>query len=230
MYETSSKSQARSPIGAHTHQAALPSSFAIPAPPNNTSNEHKVLRDPRNVTSTSPHLATSRFPATTTKIALPRLQTRQNYCAYHEKSQYHIFMPSAKFTLHHRFGMISTRSEHTTTHQNHNFSCGAWDWDWPRKNPTQIHNVTATSNTPKAPPSKRHKTMHLHSEIMLHASTSYVSACVLANSHKSDTSCFHPKPCPKASPNVNAIAPYRGRLRSLRQRVANATPPPDPQS
>ena len=35
--ETSSKSQAETPIGAHTHthHAALPSSFAIPAPPNN---------------------------------------------------------------------------------------------------------------------------------------------------------------------------------------------------
>ena len=34
-HETSSKSQAGKPIGARTHQAALPSSFAIPAPPNN---------------------------------------------------------------------------------------------------------------------------------------------------------------------------------------------------
>ena len=34
-YETSSKSQAETPIGAHTHHAALPSSFVIPAPPNN---------------------------------------------------------------------------------------------------------------------------------------------------------------------------------------------------
>ena len=34
-YETSSKSQAETSIGAHTHHAALPSSFAIPAPPNN---------------------------------------------------------------------------------------------------------------------------------------------------------------------------------------------------
>ena len=34
-YETSSKSQVETPIGAHTHHAALPSSFAIPASPNN---------------------------------------------------------------------------------------------------------------------------------------------------------------------------------------------------
>ena len=87
-YETSSKSQAETPIGAHTHHAALPSSFASPAPPNNTrshanptvtatftsttthdltvpcachesfrihtSNAHKVLRLPRNVTSVTP--------------------------------------------------------------------------------------------------------------------------------------------------------------------------------
>ena len=33
-YETSSKSQAETPIAEHTHHAALPSSFAIPAPPN----------------------------------------------------------------------------------------------------------------------------------------------------------------------------------------------------
>ena len=35
-YETSSKSQAETPIGANTHHTALPSSFAIPAPPSNT--------------------------------------------------------------------------------------------------------------------------------------------------------------------------------------------------
>ena len=34
-------------------------------------------------------------------------------------------------------------------------------------------------------------------------------------SHESDTSCFHPKPAPKASPNVSAIAPYCGRLRTV---------------
>ena len=94
----------------HTHHAALPSSFAIPAPPNNT----RTLANP-NVTTTfipqltqphhslrlanlsastrltrtkhcachemSPpsHLATSRFPAPATKIALPHLKTRTTF-------------------------------------------------------------------------------------------------------------------------------------------------------
>ena len=107
----------------HTHHAALPSNFAIPAPPNDTrshanpnvtatftstithdlaipcachesfrihtSNVHKVLRLPRNVTSVTPpsHLATSRFPAPATKIALPHLKISTKYCdcACHEK-------------------------------------------------------------------------------------------------------------------------------------------------
>ena len=136
-------------------------------------------------------------------------------------------MPSAKFTLHHRFGMISTRSEHTTTHQNHNFSCGAWDW--PRKNryanPQCHSNIQHPKSTTLQTAYKTMRTCTVKS-LRLHASTSYVSACFLANSHKSDTSCFHPKPCPKASPNVNAIALLPadgcGRLRTVtngRQRL-----------
>ena len=106
-------------IGAHTHthHAALPSSFAIPAPTNNirshadpnvtatftsttthnltipcachesfrihTSNAHKVLRLPRNVTSVTPRNLT--IPSPTTRIALPRLKTRTKSCACHEK-------------------------------------------------------------------------------------------------------------------------------------------------
>ena len=75
--------------------------------------------------------------------------------------------------------------------------------------------VTATSNTPKTAPPKRqsqsdceenwgsHKTKMLHLLVKSLASTRF-----LAISRESDTSCFHPKPSPKASPNVSAIAPY----------------------
>ena len=53
------------------------------------------------------------------------------------------------------------------------------------------------------------------SEIILHTSTSYVSTWFLAISHESDTSCFHPKQSPKASPNGSALASYRERLQTV---------------
>ena len=53
-YETSSKSQAETPIGAHTHHAALPSSFAIPAPPNNI-RSHANPNGTATFTSTTTH-------------------------------------------------------------------------------------------------------------------------------------------------------------------------------
>ena len=53
-YETSSKSQAETPIGAHTHHAALPSSFAIPAPPNNI-RSHAYPNVTATFTSTTTH-------------------------------------------------------------------------------------------------------------------------------------------------------------------------------
>ena len=65
-----------------THNLTIPctchESFRV-----DTSNAHKVLRLPRNVTSVT--LATSRFPAPATRIALPRLKTRTKSCAGHEK-------------------------------------------------------------------------------------------------------------------------------------------------
>ena len=76
--------------------------------------------------------------------------------------------------------------------------------------------------------------LRLRIEFILHASSSHISTRFLTNSHESDTSCFHPKPSPKASPNVSAIAPYCERLttvavaRTLGQRVANRALPPDP--
>ena len=52
--ETSSKSPAETPIGAHTHHAALPSSFAIPAPPNDT-RSHANPNVTATFTSTTTH-------------------------------------------------------------------------------------------------------------------------------------------------------------------------------
>ena len=116
----------------HTHHAALPSSFAIPAPPNNIRSHANpnvtatFTSIPQLTTSRFPappsHLATSPFPAPATRIALPRLKTHTKYCACHEKWQYHLMSASTKFTPHHTFGMISTRSEHTPIHQNRHFS------------------------------------------------------------------------------------------------------------
>ena len=91
----------------HTHHAALPGSFAIPAPPNNI-RSHTNPNVTATFTSTTTHnltipctchekycachkmsppshLATSRFPAPATRIALPRLKTRTKSCACHEK-------------------------------------------------------------------------------------------------------------------------------------------------
>ena len=68
-HETSSKSPAETPIGAHTHHAALPSSFAIPAPPNDTRSHANP-----NVTAT--------FTSTTThNLPIP--------CACHESFRVH---------------------------------------------------------------------------------------------------------------------------------------------
>ena len=72
-YETSSKSQAETPVGAHTHHAALPSSFASPAPPNNT-------RSHANPT------VTATFTSTTTHdLTIP--------CACHESFRIHMSNP-----------------------------------------------------------------------------------------------------------------------------------------
>ena len=112
----------------------------------------------------SPHLATSRLPSPATKIALPHLKTRTKYCACHKKWQYHIFVASAKFAPHARNDCdmpptkIATLAE--TCHE--------------KSLKRKSQNVTATSNSPKTPPSKRqsqsdceenwgsHTTMHLH--------------------------------------------------------------------
>ena len=46
-------------------------------------------------------------------------------------------------------------------------------------------------------------------------SSSYISTRFLAISHESDTSRFHPKPTPKASPNGTAIETSYGRLQTV---------------
>ena len=110
----------------HTHHAALPSSFATPAPPNNT-RSHANPNVTATFTSTTTHdltipcachesfrIHTSnahkvlRLPRQVTSVT-PRNLTIS--CAYH-----------TKFAPHHTFGMISTRSEHTPIHQNQHFS------------------------------------------------------------------------------------------------------------
>ena len=53
-HETSSKSPAEIPIGAHTHHAALPSSFAIAAPPSDT-RSHANPNVTATFTSTTTH-------------------------------------------------------------------------------------------------------------------------------------------------------------------------------
>ena len=68
----------------HPHHAALPRSFAIPAPPNSIRSHANP-----NVTATfTTHNLTipcARFPAPATRIALPRLKARTKSCACHEK-------------------------------------------------------------------------------------------------------------------------------------------------
>ena len=98
----------------HTHHAALPSSFTIPAPPNN-------IRSHANPT------VTATFTSTTThNLTIP--------CACHEnrtstpQSPHEVLRLPRKVTIasHVRlwctFGVISTRSEHTPIHQNRHFS------------------------------------------------------------------------------------------------------------
>ena len=60
-YKASSKSQGEAP-SEHTHQAALPSSLAVPAPPNSARSHVSQRHSP------PPQLAISRFPAPPTKI------------------------------------------------------------------------------------------------------------------------------------------------------------------
>ena len=109
-YETSSKSEAETPIGVHTSRIPA-KQFRDSSPPNNTRSHanpnvtatftsttthnltipcacHESVRvHTSNAHEMSPpsHLATSRFPAPATKIALPHLKTRTKYCACHEK-------------------------------------------------------------------------------------------------------------------------------------------------
>ena len=81
-HETSSKS----PPSEHTHHAALPSSFAIPAPPSDT-RSHANPHVTATFTSTTTHnLQPSRFPAPATNLSASTRLTRTKYCACHEMS------------------------------------------------------------------------------------------------------------------------------------------------
>ena len=140
----------------HPHHAALPSSFANPAPPNNiyshvnptrttnptgtatfnnltipyachesfripTSNAHKVLRLPRNVTSVPPRNLTipyacreNRTVPATKNNNINSYQLQQNF--------HHTTHLETKFPPYHAFRMISTHSKHIPIHQNRHFS------------------------------------------------------------------------------------------------------------
>ena len=135
----------------HTHHAALPSSFASPAPPNNT-RSHANPTVTATFTSTTTHDLTIpcachesfrihmsnahkvlRLPRNVTSVT-PRNLTIP--CACHENRtstpqnphkvlrlpRIVLMSASTKFAPHHTFGMISTRSEHTPIHQNRHFS------------------------------------------------------------------------------------------------------------
>ena len=117
MYETSSKSQAGSPIRAHTQFHPPPAHAPIPmlhrhSPPPQlatTSNMHKAPRLPRNAHDL---YHTSKPYDSLPKIVLPHLKDHTKYCACHEKCQYHFRSFSEICTTPH-VGVISTRSEHS---------------------------------------------------------------------------------------------------------------------
>ena len=82
----------------------------------------------------------------------------------------------------------------------------------------QPHPTPQKHHSPNANPNgTAHKTADLTKRCACavnHTSTAYMSTRFHAVSRESDTSRFHPKPFPKASPNGSALAPYRGRLRT----------------
>ena len=75
----------RKPPSEHTRHAALPSSFAIPAPPNNIrSHANPNVTAKRH--SPLPQLTTSRFPAPATFLSASTRLTRTKYLACHVTS------------------------------------------------------------------------------------------------------------------------------------------------
>ena len=127
----------------HTHRAALPSSFAIPAPPNNT-RSHANPNVTATFTSTTTHNLTvpcarhESFHVHTSNahkvLCLPRNVTSVTHrnltipCACHENRT-----STPQIAPHHTFGMISARSEHTPSHSH------------PPKSPFQLRLVTKTA-------------------------------------------------------------------------------------
>ena len=133
-HETSSKSPAETPIGAHTsrspakqfrdsspsttHNLPIPcachESFRV-----HMSNARKVLRLPRNVTSVTPRNLTIPCACHKTRTSTPQKPhqvlrlPRKVSCELQQNLHHH---------HHHTFAMISTRSEHTPIHQNRHFS------------------------------------------------------------------------------------------------------------
>ena len=76
----------------HTHHAALPSSFAIPAPPNDT-RSHANPNVTATFTSTTTHNLP--IPAPATNLSASTRLTRTKYCACHEMSRPSLTIPCA---------------------------------------------------------------------------------------------------------------------------------------
>ena len=134
----------------HTHHAALPSSFANPAPPNNiyshanptgtatfnnltipcachesfripTFNAHKILRLPRNVTSVPPRNLTIPYVCRENRTVPVTKSNNINSCQLQQNFP-HTTHLETKFPPYHTFRMISTRSKHIPIHQNRHFN------------------------------------------------------------------------------------------------------------
>ena len=83
-FETSSKSQAGTPIGAHTHIKQHCQAVSRFQPLQPTPARTPIPMSQRH--SPPPQLATSRFPAPATKLSVSTRLTRTKYCTCHEMS------------------------------------------------------------------------------------------------------------------------------------------------
>ena len=211
----------------HTHQAALRSSCAIPAPPNNT-RAHANPNVGATFTSTATHnltipcacheafrVHTSNAPKV---LLLPRNVTSvtpRNFtipCACREnrasipQTRDKVLRASTKCAPHHTFGMISTRTAISaeTCHENR-ASTQRPETQTPTSKP---HPTPQKHHSPNANPNvTAQKTAHLTKRCAcavksssMHTSTSYVSIRFHAISHESDTSRFPSETLSKSFP------------------------------